>query len=109
MNGYFQQIGAWPEGGKRLARAYVLGLFGSLIFTLAAYFLVAAHALPQNEAIGIVVALALAQVATQLICFCISVPAHPRASGSSSFWALQASSPSWLPGRSGSCSRSTIV
>ena len=69
MNGYFQQIGAWPEGGKRLARAYVLGFFGSLIFTLAAYFLVAAHALPRTETIGIVVALALAQVATQLICF----------------------------------------
>ena len=66
---YFQEIGVWPEDFGKTARNYVVGLTLSALFTLAAYFVVAHHMLARNEALIVVVALALAQCAAQLVFF----------------------------------------
>jgi cytochrome o ubiquinol oxidase operon protein cyoD len=68
MNDYYEQIGALPHR-PHLVYVYVTGFLVSVISTLAAYALVASHAIAQTGLIACIVVLALIQCVVQAICF----------------------------------------
>jgi cytochrome o ubiquinol oxidase operon protein cyoD len=68
---YFEDIGAWPRGGKRsfIFIAYIVGGLLSLALTLIEYFLATLHALSVESLIITIIALACVQFAVQIIFF----------------------------------------
>jgi cytochrome o ubiquinol oxidase subunit IV len=65
---YFEEIGFFPRGAVTVFHAYLIGYALSLVLTLIAFFLTIKHILPYNDALVILIVLALIQFAVQAQC-----------------------------------------
>ena len=66
---YFEEIGIFPRGAGKVFHAYLIGYALSLVLTLIAFFLTIKHVLPYNDALVILIILALIQFGVQAQCF----------------------------------------
>jgi cytochrome o ubiquinol oxidase operon protein cyoD len=66
---YFEEIGVLPRGAGKVFHAYLIGYALSLGLTLVAFVLTILHVFPYDDALVVLVILALIQFGVQAQCF----------------------------------------